>query len=65
MAMSKAWAALSGREYVIPDDVQTLFPYVCTHRMMFRGGMKHRTEEVLAEIVAGIAPPVEKWTIDN
>jgi MoxR-like ATPase len=31
---SKAWAALSGREYVIPDDVQYLLSPVLGHRLL-------------------------------
>lgn len=33
LAASKAWAYLAGRDYVIPDDVQNVFPYVAGHRM--------------------------------
>ena len=61
MNMSKAWAAIKGREYVIPDDVQKLAPYVCIHRMIFRGGLKNNAEEVLSEILSKVAPPVENW----
>lgn len=31
--MSKAYAWLNGREYVIPSDVQIQYPYVITHRI--------------------------------
>lgn len=34
VALSKAWAYLQGRDYVIPDDVQHVFPYVAVHRVM-------------------------------
>lgn len=30
---SRGWAYLEGRDYVIPDDVQMVFPYVGAHRM--------------------------------
>lgn len=30
---SKAWAFFSERDYVIPDDVQEVFPFVAGHRM--------------------------------
>lgn len=30
---SKAWALLSGRDHVLPDDVQAVFPYVAYHRL--------------------------------
>ena len=33
VALSKAWAYLHRRDYVLPDDVQHVFPYVATHRV--------------------------------
>ena len=33
-SMAKACAYLSGREYVIPDDVKTVFPSVAAHRIL-------------------------------
>lgn len=30
---SKAWAFFENRDYVIPDDIQAVFPYVAGHRM--------------------------------
>jgi MoxR-like ATPase len=33
-AASKARALLNGRDYVLPDDVKTLAPYVLAHRVM-------------------------------
>ena len=38
-AMVKAWAMLQGRDYVIPDDVQMVTPFVCAHRLVFREGV--------------------------
>jgi MoxR-like ATPase len=34
VALSKAWAYLHRRDYVLPDDVQHVFPYVATHRVV-------------------------------
>jgi MoxR-like ATPase len=61
MNISKAWAAIRGRGYVIPDDVQALAPYVFTHRMILRGGLRNNGGEVLAEILSKVKPPVEEW----
>jgi len=33
-AMAKAHAYMTDRDYVIPDDVQSVFPYVMCHRML-------------------------------
>ena len=60
---SQALAAISGRGYVIPDDVKTLAPYVLTHRIMIspQTRLRGRTpEEVMVEIVDSVAVPVEE-----
>ena len=31
---SKSWAYLEGREFVVPEDVQAVFPSVAGHRLM-------------------------------
>ena len=33
LAAAKAWAFLAGRDYVIPEDVQVVFPAVAEHRL--------------------------------
>ena len=30
---AKSWAMVQGRQYVVPEDVQTIFPLVAEHRM--------------------------------
>ena len=35
---AKAWAYLDGRNHVIPDDVQIVFPHVCNHRLSIDDG---------------------------
>ncbi|MDR9423982.1 MAG: AAA family ATPase [Marinobacter sp.] len=30
---AKAWAMMAGRDYVLPDDLQTIFPAVAQHRL--------------------------------
>ena len=34
--LSRAWALLAGRHYVVPDDVEFLFPFVIDHRLILR-----------------------------
>lgn len=36
MKASSAWAFLEGRDYVVPDDVIKLLPYVLKHRLMLQ-----------------------------
>lgn len=48
MAASRAWAWLSGRSSVRPEDVQAVFPALAVHRLILRAtGQPHR-ESVLA-----------------
>jgi MoxR-like ATPase len=59
---AQAWAAIHGREFVIPDDVKQVAPYVLTHRLMIspqaqlRGRMP---SELLMDIVGEVPVPVE------
>lgn len=59
---SQAWAALRGREFVLPDDVKFLAPHVLTHRIHISPQTRlrgRRPEEVVAEIVNTVPVPVE------
>ena len=38
-AMSRSWAMLHGRDYVIPDDLQAVTSSVCSHRLRFIEGV--------------------------
>ena len=33
LAAARAQALLTGRNYVVPEDVQTVFPHIATHRL--------------------------------
>ena len=57
---AKAYAAMAGRDYVIPDDVQDLAVQVLAHRLLPRveASMSGRTAvAALRQIVAGVAMP--------
>jgi MoxR-like ATPase len=57
---AKAAAAMAGRDYVIPDDVQELAVQVLAHRMLptVEASMSGRsTEAALKQIVAGVSMP--------
>lgn len=43
---AKAWAWLENRDYVIPDDIQIIFPYVAGHRL-FAGRSLSTEMEIL------------------
>jgi MoxR-like ATPase len=59
---SQAWAAIHGRDYVLPDDVKHVAPHVLTHRLMLSPQAQlrgRRMEELVADIVDVIPVPVE------
>jgi MoxR-like ATPase len=59
---AQAWAALDGRDYVTPDDVQTLVVPVLAHRLLLSRDAvieKRDADEVLGEIVATVPVPAE------
>ena len=59
---SQAWAAIHGRDYVLPDDVKQLAPHVLTHRLMLSAQAQlrgRRMEELVADIVEVVPVPVE------
>ena len=57
---SRAWAALDGRDYVIPDDVQRLARPVLAHRLLPTAEAiveRHQPEQVVDRIVAQLPLP--------
>lgn len=57
---SQATAALKGRDYVIPEDVKYVAPYVLSHRLSLGSGMKASTAlQLLEKIIDGVAVPLE------
>lgn len=60
---SQALAAIRGRDFVIPDDVKTLTPYVLTHRLVINPQTRLRgraPQDVVQEVVDTVPVPVEK-----
>lgn len=60
----KAYAAIQGRNYVLPDDVKILVPYVFAHRMIlshltFTG--ENSTADILKEIMQEVKAPTENF----
>jgi len=57
---SQAAAFAAGRDYVLPDDVQRLTPYVLPHRIMLTSKAKYggtRKDKAIADIVAQVKVP--------
>lgn len=59
---AQAWAAIRGRNYVLPDDVKAMAPVVITHRLMIAPQAQLRgrqPEELVGDIVESVPVPVE------
>ncbi len=59
---AQAYAAIDGREFVLPDDVKYLAPYVLTHRIQIDPQTRlrgRRPEDVVIDLVDTIPVPVE------
>jgi MoxR-like ATPase len=42
--LARSWALLAGRHYVVPDDVEFLFPFVIDHRLILRPSLNGRPD---------------------
>lgn len=60
---SQAWAAIRGRDYILPDDIKKMAPSVLTHRLMIDPQAQLRgrlPNELIADIVETVPVPVER-----
>ncbi len=63
MQAARAFAYLSGRDYVVPEDIVRLLIPVFSHRIVLRQEMKLRRMEVstvLQDAVSAVTPPVKR-----
>jgi MoxR-like ATPase len=61
LKLARAWAAMDGREYVIPDDVKRFVVPGLVHRLILEPDLwmtRHAAEDVLAGIVQSTPVPV-------
>ena len=57
LAAARAWAFLSGRDYVIPEDVQVMAPAVITHRLGHAlSGSRGQSAEVITRALLEEVP---------
>jgi MoxR-like ATPase len=60
---AQALAAIRGREYVLPDDVKLLAPYVLSHRIIISPATRLRGRQiadVLMDVIGTVPVPVER-----
>jgi MoxR-like ATPase len=63
---SQALAAISGRSYVVPDDIKRLAVPVFAHRILTQTGYgaADKASEIVGGIVGAVAVPTEDPTAD-
>ncbi len=62
MRASQAYAGMNERNYVIPDDVKAVAPYVLAHRLVMKNSARFKSgadENVIKEILDNISAPTE------
>jgi MoxR-like ATPase len=60
--VAQARAAIDGRDFVLPDDVKHLAPFILTHRIQINPQTRlrgRRVEDVISDLVDTIPVPVE------
>ncbi len=63
LKLARAWAAIQGREFVIPDDIQAFTQPTLAHRLLLDPnlwGSKKTENAVIDEVVSSIPVPVIK-----
>ena len=55
LAAARAWALIDGRDHVLPDDVQTLFPHVAAHRLHLAGDGRPAPPASITRLLQGVA----------
>ena len=61
LKLSRAWAALHGRDYVLPDDVKIFVKPAFVHRLILQPDLwmkRHAAEDVLDGILRSVPVPV-------
>ena len=61
LTLSRAWAAIRGRDYVLPDDVKLFVVPALVHRLILEPDLwmrRHAAEDVLSSIMQRVPVPV-------
>ena len=62
MRASRAWAAMEGRDYVLPDDIKAMAEPVLAHRLVLKNYLQMQEDspqKTVAEILEQVAVPTE------
>lgn len=48
---AQTWAAMDARDYIVPEDVQTVAPFVTAHRLMMSGASDRSSHDVIDTVL--------------
>ena len=54
LAAARAWALTDGRDHVLPEDIQAVFPHVAGHRLHIAGDGRNAPPEAIERIVRAV-----------
>jgi MoxR-like ATPase len=55
LAAARSWAFIEGRDHVLPEDVQHVFPHVAGHRLHLCSDGRNPASETLAQLMKNVA----------
>lgn len=58
LSAARAWALIDERNYVVPEDIQTIWPYVIGHRLVKKATFTPMSEEEAMALLHEVAVPV-------
>ena len=64
MNASRAYAALNGRDYLVPEDIKVVAVPVLSHRISVSGSVNSvkEQEQIIENLLKSVPVPTEKWT---
>ncbi|MGJ8730150.1 AAA family ATPase [Listeria aquatica] len=68
MKAAKSFAFVSGRNFVTPDDIKYLAPFVFGHRLILTANALYngiKPEQVIHDILSDLAVPIEKGALNE
>lgn len=63
MKAAKSYAYIQGRDFVLPDDIQFLAPFVFSHRMILQSQARYdgvNAEQIISSILSDTKVPIQK-----
>lgn len=58
---ARVYAAINGRDYILPEDIKYMAPYILNHRIVAKGTSDvERTMAIINEVVSNVQVPLEE-----